>query len=100
MLSSSDTLYNILREFFLSDFFKENIHEQWTLTFLNLFSKDILKSKLIEKLFNKDIAKIISNAIKNQDFFDSFVDYLNNIFKEIIVDRNILLNSKYLYEFS
>lgn len=100
MLSSSDTLYNILKEFFLSDFFKENIHEQWTLTFLNLFSKDILKSKLIEKLFNKDIAKIISNAIKDQDFFDSFVDYLNNIFKEIIVDRNILLNSKYLYEFS
>ena len=100
MLSSSNTLYNILKEFFLSDFFKENIHEQWTLTFLNLFSKDILKSKLIEKLFNKDIAKIISNAIKDQDFFDSFVDYLNNIFKEIIVDRNILLNSKYLYEFS
>ncbi|WP_405311416.1 hypothetical protein LQ356_02990 [Metamycoplasma faucium] len=100
MLSSSDTLYNILKEFFLSDFFKENIHEQWTLTFLNLFSKDILKSKLIEKLFNKDIAKIISNAIKDQDFFDSFVDYLNNIFKEIIIDRNILLNSKYLYEFS
>jgi len=28
MLSSSDTLYNILKEFFLSDFFKENIHEQ------------------------------------------------------------------------
>ena len=98
--SSSNAIFNIFKELFLSKFFEKNINDSWTLELLNLFSKDILKSNLLPKLFGNKIAQIITKSIDDKEFFDSLLDYLNNMFKTIITDRDILLNSKYFYEFS